>query len=54
MGELFHIGDIPVAVTRKKIKNVHLCVHPPEGRVTISAPAETRLEAVRADRKSVV
>ncbi len=48
MTELIHIGDISIAVTRKDIKNVHLSVHPPEGRVTLSAPTETRLEVARA------
>lgn len=46
--EFIHIGDISIEVTRKDIKNVHLSVHPPEGHVTLSAPAETRLEVVRA------
>jgi predicted metal-dependent hydrolase len=35
-------------VTRKAIKNVHLSVHPPDGRVTMSAPNETRSEVARA------
>ncbi|WP_129671247.1 M48 family metallopeptidase [Candidatus Chloroploca sp. Khr17] len=48
MAEFIHIGDISIAVTRKDIKNVHLSVHPPEGRVTLSAPIETRLEVARA------
>jgi len=48
MTELIHIGDLSIAVTRKDIKNVHLSVHPPEGRVTLSAPTETRLEVARA------
>lgn len=48
MTEFIHIGDISIAVTRKDIKNVHLSVHPPEGRVTLSAPTETRLEVARA------
>lgn len=48
MTEMIQVGDICIAVTRKNIKNVHLSVHPPEGRVTLSAPAETRLEVVRA------
>ena len=48
MTELIKIGDISIAVTRKDIKNVHLSVHPPEGRVTLSAPSETRLEVARA------
>ena len=48
MTEIIRIGDISIAVTRKDIKNVHLSVHPPEGRVTLSAPTETRLEVARA------
>ncbi len=48
MTEIIQIGDISIAVTRKDIKNVHLSVHPPEGHVTLSAPAGTRLEVARA------
>lgn len=48
MAEIIQIGDTSIAVTRKDIKNVHLSVHPPEGRVTLSAPTETRLEVARA------
>jgi predicted metal-dependent hydrolase len=35
-------------VTKKAIKNVHLSVHPPDGRVTLVAPKATRLEVARA------
>jgi hypothetical protein len=35
-------------VTRKAVKHVHLSVHPPEGRVTLVAPTDTRLEVARA------
>lgn len=48
MSEIIRLGDISIAVTRKDIKNVHLSVHPPEGRVTMSAPLATRLEVARA------
>lgn len=48
MTEIIQLGDISIAITRKDIKNVHLTVHPPEGRVTLSAPIETRLEVARA------
>ncbi len=48
MTELIQLGDIPILVTRKKIRNVHLSVHPPDGRVTLVAPTGTRLEVVRA------
>jgi predicted metal-dependent hydrolase len=47
MTELIELGDIAIAVTRKEIKNVHLSVHPPDGRVTMSAPFGTRPEVAR-------
>lgn len=48
MTETIQLGDISIRVTRKAIKNVHLSVHPPEGRVTLVAPSGTRLEVARA------
>jgi predicted metal-dependent hydrolase len=48
MNEAIELGDIVIAVTRKAIKNVHLSVHPPDGRVTLAAPTDTRLEVARA------
>jgi predicted metal-dependent hydrolase len=48
MQETIHLGEISILVTRKAIKNVHLSVHPPGGRVTLAAPSGTRLEVVRA------
>ena len=48
MVDKIQLGEIAVAVTRKDIKNVHLSVHPPDGRVTLAAPKGTRLEVVRA------
>lgn len=48
MTETIHLGEIAIAVTRKDIKHVHLSVHPPSGRVTLSAPKATRLEVARA------
>lgn len=48
MIEMIKLGDIAIAVTRKDIKNVHLSVHPPGGRVTLVAPTATRLEVARA------
>ena len=40
-------GNIAVDVVRKDIKNVHLSVHPPTGRVTIAAPSRMSLDTVR-------
>ena len=48
MTETIQLGEVCIAVTRKDIKNVHLSVHPPDGRVTLSAPKTTRLEVARA------
>jgi predicted metal-dependent hydrolase len=48
MTETIQLGDVAIAVTRKDIKNVHLSVHPPNGRVTLSAPKATRMEVARA------
>lgn len=48
MSETIHLGDISIAVTRKAVKNVHLTVHPPDGRVTLVAPSSTRPEVARA------
>jgi predicted metal-dependent hydrolase len=42
------IGEISIQVTKKEIKNVHLSVHPPGGRVTLVAPSATRLDVARA------
>lgn len=41
------LGDVTVNVMMKDIKNVHLSVHPPTGRVTISAPSHMSLDTVR-------
>lgn len=48
MTETIRLGDVEIAVTRKAVKNVHLSVHPPAGRVTLVAPTGTRLEVARA------
>jgi predicted metal-dependent hydrolase len=48
MGHTILVGDIPIAVTRKRIKHVRLRVHPPDGRVTMSAPIAARAQVVEA------
>jgi predicted metal-dependent hydrolase len=42
------VGNLAVEVLRKDIKNVHLSVHPPTGRVRIAAPPHLSLDAIRA------
>ena len=41
------LGDIAVDVVLKDIKNVHLSVYPPTGRVHISAPQRMSLDTIR-------
>ena len=48
MNETIQLGEISILVTWKDIKNVHLSVHPPDGRVTLVAPTAIRLEVARA------
>lgn len=48
MTETIQLGEISILVTCKAIKNVHLSVHPPDGRVTLAVPTATRLEVARA------
>jgi len=47
MAERIHLGGISVEVTFKNIKNVHLSVYPPTGRVRISAPMRMNLDTIR-------
>ena len=42
-----NLGDIAVDVVLKDIKNLHLSVHPPTGRVRISAPKRMRIDTIR-------
>jgi predicted metal-dependent hydrolase len=48
MSAKIQLAEISISVKRKDIKNVHLSVHPPDGRVTLVAPSGTRLEVARA------
>ena len=48
MSETIQLGKLSILVTRKDIKNVHLSVYPPDGRVTLVAPIATRLDVARA------
>ena len=47
MGSQIKLGDIPVDVVLKDIKNVHLSVHPPTGRVRIAAPKRMSIDTIR-------
>jgi hypothetical protein len=39
-------GDITIEVTRKDIRTLRLSVHPPDGRVRLSAPTAIAQEAI--------
>ncbi len=41
------LGDLAVDVVLKDIKNIHLSVHPPNGRVRIAAPPRMSLDNLR-------
>ncbi|WP_100074503.1 M48 family metallopeptidase [Chryseobacterium camelliae] len=45
--EILHIGSVDIEVTFKAIKNLHLSVHPPYGKVTIASPDFYDLEKVK-------
>lgn len=45
--EQLTLGDITVDVVQKNIKNVHLSVYPPTGRVRIAAPLRMNLDTIR-------
>ncbi len=47
MGTRINLGEIAVDVVFKDIKNVHLGVYPPTGRVRISAPTRMSLDNIR-------
>src|SRR5438093_3506528 len=41
------LGDVAMDVILKDIKNVHLSVYPPTGRVRISAPKRMSVDTIR-------
>jgi predicted metal-dependent hydrolase len=47
MAKRLLLGEIAVDVLFRDIKNVHLSVYPPTGRVRISAPARMSLDTIR-------
>lgn len=45
--EELRIADVQIEIVKKNIKNLHLSVHPPYGRVRIAAPKTMNDEAIR-------
>ncbi len=44
---IVRVGDVEVEVRFKPIKNLHLSVHPPDGKVTVSSPEFYDLEKIK-------
>lgn len=47
MVDTLALAELAVEVVRKPIKNVHLGVYPPDGRVRIAAPERMSMDAIR-------
>ncbi len=47
MATQLKLGEISDEVVKKDIKNVHLSVYPPDGRVRIAAPSRMSLDTIR-------
>ena len=45
--ETLTVNNIKIDIVRKKIKNIHLSVHPPLGNVRVSAPEHTNKDMLR-------
>ncbi|MEN9446133.1 MAG: hypothetical protein RL728_645, partial [Bacteroidota bacterium] len=45
--EIIAFANIEIDVVRKDIKNMHLAVYPPHGRIRLSAPSKTDAEVLR-------
>lgn len=41
------LGDISIEIEQKNVKNIHLSVYPPEGRVRIAAPFQMDMDTIR-------
>ncbi len=48
MQKQLQIAELEIDVLYKGVKNVHLSVYPPSGRVRITVPQQTKIETVRA------
>lgn len=45
---LIEIAGIPIEVTKKRIKNMHLRIYPPDGLVKVSAPLHYKESVIKA------
>jgi len=44
---ILQLNDMDVEIVQKNIKNLHLSVYPPDGRVRVSAPQSLAIETIR-------
>ena len=47
MATQIELGGVVLDLVKKDIKNVHLSVHPPTGKVRVSAPVRMKLDTIR-------
>ncbi len=47
MSEILKIGELNIDLIRKNIKNMHLAVYPPTGRVRLAVPSRAEEETIR-------
>jgi predicted metal-dependent hydrolase len=45
--EQLELGNISIEVEQKDIKNIHLSVYPPYGKVRIAAPSKMKMDTIR-------
>ena len=48
MEKNIQLNEISIKIVRKDIKNTHLSVYPPNGRVILVTPKKTRFDVARA------
>ena len=41
------VGSVNIEIVKKRIKNIHLAVYPPNGRVRLASPTDVEDEAIR-------
>ena len=45
--KILEVGSVNIEVVKKRIKNIHLAVYPPNGRVRLASPTDVEDEAIR-------
>lgn len=45
--KILEVGSVHIEIVKKSIKNIHLAVYPPNGRVRLASPSDVKDEAIR-------